>query len=89
MPIDKNDMDKDNDKHLTELQKAILRAFPDTIFDGQSTPHDGEWPNDLTENAIYEGQVVYGDEKILYEGLKGQKWRDISQQFREKGDSLN
>ena len=82
-------MDKDNDKHLTELQKAILRAFPDTIFDGQSTPHDGEWPNDLKENAIYEGQVVYGDEKILYEGLKGQKWRDISQQFREKGDSLN
>ncbi|HSK44491.1 MAG TPA: hypothetical protein VLA83_11455 [Candidatus Binatia bacterium] len=65
------------------LKNAILGAFPDVVFDGQITPHDGEWPNAVTENAIYEGQVIYGDEKILYEGLKGHKWSDISRQFIE------
>jgi hypothetical protein len=73
----------DTGEHLTHLRNAVLRAFPDVVFDGQITPHDGEWPNDLTENAIYEGQVIYGDEKILYEGLKGHKWSDISRQFIE------
>ena len=37
----------DNDKHLTDLQNAILRAFPDVVFDGQITPHDGEWPDEV------------------------------------------
>jgi hypothetical protein len=68
---------------LTDLQNAILRAFPDVVLDGKITPHNGEWPNDLIESAIYEGQVIYGDEKILYEGLKGHKWSDISRQFIE------
>lgn len=72
------------DKHLTDLQNAILRAFPDTMFDGQITPHDGEWPEDVTEEtAIYDGQVIYGDEMLLYEGLKGRKWSDIPRQFIE------
>ncbi len=74
----------DNDKHLTDLQNAILRAFPDVVFDGQITPHDGEWPDEVTEEtAIYEGQVIYGDEMLLYEGLKGHKWSDIPREFIE------
>ncbi|HEY2498939.1 MAG TPA: hypothetical protein VGK24_17890 [Candidatus Angelobacter sp.] len=77
-------MGKDNDKHLTDLRNAILRAFPDVVFDGQITPHDGEWPVEVTEEtAIYEGQVIYGDEMLLYEGLKGHKWSDISREFIE------
>lgn len=57
------------DEHLTDLQNAILHAFPDVVFDGQITPHDGEWPDEVTEEtAIYEGQVIYGDEMLLYEG---------------------
>lgn len=71
------------DKHLTDLQNAILRAFPDVVFEGQITPHDGEWPNEPTEDDIYDGQVIYGDEMILYEGLKGHKWSDIPRQFIE------
>jgi hypothetical protein len=74
-------MGKDNDKHLTDLQNAILRAFPDVVFEGQITPHDGEWPSELTENAIYDGQVIYGDEMLLHEGLKGHKWSDIPREF--------
>jgi hypothetical protein len=74
-------MSVDTNKHLTNLQNAILRAFPDVVFDGQITPHDGEWPDDLPENAIYEGQVIYGDEMLLYEGLNGHKWSDIPRQF--------
>ena len=76
-------MSIDSHEHLTDLKNAILRAFPDIVFECKITPQDGEWPNDLTENAIYEGQVIYGDEKILYEGLKGHKWSDISRQFIE------
>jgi hypothetical protein len=77
-------MDKYNDKHLTDLRNAILRAFPDVVFDGQITPHDGEWPGEVTEKtAIYEGQVIYGDEMLLYEGLKGHKWSDIPREFIE------
>jgi len=69
-------------EHLTDLQNAILRAFPDVVFDGQITPHDGEWPDEVTEEtAIYEGQVIYGDEMFLYEGLKGHKWSDIPREF--------
>jgi hypothetical protein len=72
----------DTNEHLTDLQNAILRAFPDTMLDGQITPHDGEWPNEpREEDAIYDGQVIYGDEMILYEGLKGHKWSDIPRQF--------
>jgi hypothetical protein len=72
----------DTDEHLTDLQNAILRAFPDVVFDGQITPHDGEWPNEPTEeDAIYDGQVIYGDEMLLYEGLKGHKWSDIPREF--------
>ena len=72
----------ENDKHLIDLQNAILHAFPDVIFDGQITRHDGEWPDEVTEEtAIYEGQVMYGDEMLLYEGLKGHKWSDIPREF--------
>lgn len=64
------------------MQNAILRAFPDVVFDGQITPHDGEWPDEVTEEtAIYEGQVIYGDEMLLHEGLKGNKWSDIPREF--------
>jgi hypothetical protein len=74
----------DNDEHLTDLQNAILHAFPDVVFDGQITRHDGEWPDEVTEEtAIYEGQVMYGDEMLLYEGLKGHKWSDIPREFIE------
>lgn len=67
-------MGKDNDTHLTDLRNAILRAFPDVVFDGRITTHDGEWPDEVTEEtAIYEGQVIYGDEMLLYEGLKGHR----------------
>jgi hypothetical protein len=45
----------DTGEHLTDLKNAILRAFPDVVFDGQITPHDGEWPNDLTESAYLRG----------------------------------
>jgi hypothetical protein len=77
-------MGKDNDKHLTDLKNAILRAFPDVVFDGQITRHDGEWPEEVTEEtAIYEGQVIYGDEMLLYKGLKGHRWSDISREFIE------
>ncbi|HEY2168698.1 MAG TPA: hypothetical protein VGJ30_03675 [Candidatus Angelobacter sp.] len=76
-------MSIDNDEHLTDLQNAILRAFPDVVFEGQITPHDGEWPNEPTEHDIYEGQVIYGDEMLLYEGLKGHKWSDIPREFIE------
>ncbi|HET9281618.1 MAG TPA: hypothetical protein VFR24_06615 [Candidatus Angelobacter sp.] len=69
------------DEHLTDLQNAILRAFPDVVFEGQITPHDGEWPNEPTEEDFCEGQVIYGDEMLLYEGLKGQKWSDIPREF--------
>lgn len=72
-----------HDERLTDLKNAILHAFPDVVFDGQITPHDGEWPDELTENAIYDGQVIYGDEKLLYEGLKGDKWSDIPREFIE------
>ena len=69
---------------MTDLKNAILRAFPDVVFDGQITPHDGEWPDEVTEEtAIYEGQVIYGDEMLLYEGLKGHKWSDIPREFIE------
>jgi hypothetical protein len=72
----------DTDEHLTDLRNAILRAFPDVVFDGQITPYDGEWPDEVTEeNAIYDGQVIYGDEMLLYEGLKGHKWSDIPREF--------
>jgi hypothetical protein len=72
------------DEHLADLQNAILREFPDVVFEGKITPHDGEWPNEPTEeNAIYEGQVIYGDEMLLYEGLKGHKWSDIPRKFIE------
>ena len=69
-------------EHLTDLQNAILRAFPDVVFDGQITRHDGEWPDEVTEETpLYEGQVIYGDEMLLYEGLKGHKWSDIPREF--------
>ncbi|HEY2391858.1 MAG TPA: hypothetical protein VGK22_11855 [Candidatus Angelobacter sp.] len=71
------------DERLAHLQNAILRSFPDVVFDGPITHHDGEWPEDIPENRIYEGQVLYGDEMILYENLKGHKWSDISRQFIE------
>jgi hypothetical protein len=71
------------DEHLTDLQNAILREFPDVVFEGQITPHDGGWPNEPTEDDIYDGQVIYGDEMILYEGLKGHKWSDIPREFIE------
>ncbi len=71
-------------EHLTDLKSSILRAFPDVVFEGQITRHDGEWPEEVTEEtAIYEGQVMYGDEMLLYEGLKGHKWSDIPRQFIE------
>jgi hypothetical protein len=76
-------MDKDNDKRLTELRNAILRAFPDVVFEGQITLHDGEWPSKPDEDDMYEGQVIYGDEMLLYEGLKGRKWSDIPREFLE------
>src|SRR6476469_5542885 len=77
-------MGKDNDKNLIDLQNAILHAFPDVVFEGKITPHDGEWPNEPTEeDAIYDGQVIYGDEMLLHEGLKGRKWSDIPREFIE------
>jgi hypothetical protein len=76
-------MGKDNDEQLTDLQNAILRAFPDVVFEGQITAHDGEWPDDIPENRIYDGQVIYGDEMLLYEGLQGHKWSDIPREFIE------
>jgi hypothetical protein len=69
-------MNRDNDEHLTDLQNAILRAFPDVVFDGQITPHDGAWPHEPTEE-----DAIYGDEMVLYEGLKGNKWSDIPRHF--------
>jgi hypothetical protein len=39
-------------------------------FDGPITPHDGEWPDEATEDELIEGQPIYGDEMFLYEGLK-------------------
>lgn len=64
---------------LTDLQNAILRAFPDVVFDGQITSHDGAWPHEPTEEG-----AIYGDEKLLYEGLKGHKWSDIPRQFIQR-----
>jgi hypothetical protein len=69
------------DGHLPDLRNAILRAFPDVVFSGQITPHDGEWPDEPTEDELIEGQPIYGDEMLLYEGLKGHKWSDIPRQF--------
>lgn len=69
------------DERLTHLQNAILRAFPDVVFDGPITHHDGEWPEDIPENRIYDGQVLYGDEMFLYEELKGHKWSEVSGEF--------
>lgn len=68
-------------EHLTELRNAILRAFPDVVFDGQITPHDGEWPDEPKEEDLIEGQPIYGDEMLLYEGLKGHKWSEIPRDF--------
>lgn len=69
------------DERLTHLQNAILRAFPDVVFDGPITHHDNEWPDDIPENRIYEGQVLYGDEMFLYQELKGHKWSEVSREF--------
>jgi hypothetical protein len=74
--------DMHTDEPLTDLKNAILRAFPDVVFEGKIAPHDGEWPDEVTEEtAIYEGQVIYGDEMLLYEALKGHKWSDIPREF--------
>ena len=52
------------DQHLTDLQNAILRAFPDVVFEGKITRHDGAWLPELTEeNAIHD------DDMFLYEAL--------------------
>src|SRR6267142_973174 len=69
-------MNIDNDEHLTDLKNAILRAFPDVVFEGKITRHDGAWLPELTEeNAIHD------DDMFLYEALKGHKWSDIPRQF--------
>jgi hypothetical protein len=68
-------------EHLIVLKTAILRAFPDVVFEGKITPHDGEWPNEPAEDDFCEGQVIYGDEMLLYEGLKGHRWSDIPSEF--------
>lgn len=69
-------MGKDNDKHLTDFKNAILCAFPDVVFEGKITRHDGAWLPELTEeNAIHD------DDMFLYETLKGHKWSDIPRQF--------
>lgn len=65
-------MSIDNDEHLTDLRNAILRVFPDVVFEGKITRHDGAWLPELTEeNAIHD------DDMFLYEALKGHKWSDI------------
>jgi hypothetical protein len=61
-----------NDEHLTALRNAILRAFPDVVYAGKITRHDGMWLPELTEeNAIHD------NDKFLYEALNGRKWSDI------------
>jgi hypothetical protein len=67
---------KGRDERLTALRSAILSAFPDFVYEGKITRHDGEWLPELTEeNAIHD------DDKLLYEALNGHKWSDIPQQF--------
>jgi hypothetical protein len=36
-------MSIDDDQHLSDLKNAILRAFPDVVFEGKLTRHDGAW----------------------------------------------
>lgn len=69
-------MSIDDDQQLRDLKTAILRAFPDVVFEGKVTRHDRAWVPELTEeNAIHD------DDMFLYEALKGHKWRDIPRQF--------
>lgn len=69
-------MSIDDDQLLNDLKNAILRAFPDVLFEGKITRHDGAWLPELAEeNAIHD------DDMFLYEALKGHKWSDIPRQF--------
>lgn len=69
-------MGQDNDEHLNSLKNAILSAFPDVVFEGKITRHDGAWLPELTED-----NAIHDDDMFLYEALKGHKWSDIPRQF--------
>lgn len=64
------------DKRTIALRDAIRRAFPESVYSGRVTRHDGAWLPDLTEeNAIHD------DDMFLYEGLTGKKWTEVPKQL--------
>lgn len=60
----------ENDKRIAALREAIKRAFPAEPYTGTVTPCDESLEDPDLDS-----------EKNLYEGLKGRRWTDVSQQL--------
>ena len=66
------------DESISELIESMRRSFPAMRYTGKVTPHDGEWLPELTEDT-----AILEDDKLLYDGLNGRRWTEISDQLLE------